>query len=383
MQGSLQAAHLHDRLQPEEHGGRPTRVEPRAGRGSLHAQPTHAPFLRRTSTRSPSSPASPPSPPPPPRRTSAPSRPTPTGCRPRSTRRARGSRPRATASPTRRRGSRRSRAASTRARPTSSAPVTTSSARASGSRAPEARGGNDPTSSPTTSWPPTRRAAGPRHRRLLLDRLRRPLPAARVPQALGGEQRAPARRHAQGARRRRRRDAPARAAPDQVQRAGPRRDRRPQPRRRDRATRCSTARPRSSPRLNSSSSRLATVKANIRTIQRRQAAAARALRAAAVVGHDGAPAAAERRHVRRDRARHRGGEPDRHHPVRLGRRARRRERRLRLLRLGQLRAGGRRPPRHPARLDRLHELGRARARRAHHRLRERRPRLHGRRRAPL
>ena len=136
-------------------------------------------------------------------------------------------------------------------------------------------------------------------------------------------------------------------------------------------------------RLNSSSSRLATVRANIRTIQRRQAAAARALAASQSAAND-APAPTP------------SGDPSgvisrvvaaanqiAEHAVRVGRRPRRRVRRLRLLRVGQLRAGGRRPARQPARLDRLHELGRTRARRAHHRVRERRPRLHGRRRAPL
>ena len=65
-----------------------------------------------------------------------------------------------------------------------------------------------------------------------------------------------------------------------------------------------------------------------------------------------------RRRRGRRRARRRRRERDRHHALRLGRRPRRRLRRLRLLGLDQLRARRGRPARQPARLGRLHELGR-------------------------
>ena len=95
-------------------------------------------------------------------------------------------------------------------------------------------------------------------------------------------------------------------------------------------------------------SRLNTVRARIASLERQQAADA--LRNSAPAGRDrpGAAGACARRSPgagrRRRRAGRRGRQPDRHHALRLGRRARRqRVGRLRLLRLAELRARGRRP----------------------------------------
>ena len=97
----------------------------------------------------------------------------------------------------------------------------------------------------------------------------------------------------------------------------------------------------------------------------------------------GSSGGGRRRRRGRRRPRGRRRQRDRHDALRLGRRPRRRLGRLRLLGLDQLRARRGRPALQPARLGRLHELGRARPGPPDHGLRQRRPRVHGRRRPPL
>ena len=128
------------------------------------------------------------------------------------------------------------------------------------------------------------------------------------------------------------------------------------------------------------------VRGRIAAIERRQAAAARrAAMAASAATAPGAaatrgPAAAAAATSSRASSRPRTRSP---HAVRLGRRPRRCLRRLRLLGLDLLRARRGRAAQRLAGLDRLHELGRGRPGPPDHGLRQRGPRVHGRRRPPL